>query len=122
MPVLPLVGSITCAPGARSAPSSIAFATRSLIEPVGFCPSSFAYTCTDGFGAKCRNSTTGVLPIRSRSDDAGLLATCHGRQQDHGRGIVDPRVQPFARAHVLALDVDVHERRDAAVVEDVRTR
>jgi len=42
MPVFPLVGSITCAPGSSAASSSMAFATRSLIEPVGFCPSSFA--------------------------------------------------------------------------------
>ena len=41
MPVLPLVGSSSSRPGssspAASAASIIAFATRSLIEPVGFC-------------------------------------------------------------------------------------
>jgi len=42
MPVLPLVGSSSSAPGERFAASTIASATRSLIEPVGFCPSSFA--------------------------------------------------------------------------------
>ena len=46
MPVLPLVGSSSSRPGvsspAASAVSIISFATRSLIEPVGFWPSSFA--------------------------------------------------------------------------------
>ena len=46
MPVLPLVGSSSSRPGSSSpeasAASIIAFATRSLIEPVGFWPSSFA--------------------------------------------------------------------------------
>ena len=46
MPVLPLVGSSSRRPGSSSpdasAASIIAFATRSLIEPVGFCASSFA--------------------------------------------------------------------------------
>ena len=42
MPVLPLVGSSSSWPGSSSAASTIASAMRSLIEPVGFCPSSFA--------------------------------------------------------------------------------
>jgi hypothetical protein len=46
MPVLPLVGSSSARPGSSSpdasAASIIASATRSLIEPVGFAPSSFA--------------------------------------------------------------------------------
>jgi hypothetical protein len=46
IPVLPLVGSSSLRPGlsspAASASSIIAFATRSLIEPVGFWPSSLA--------------------------------------------------------------------------------
>ena len=42
MPVLPLVGSSSCAPGSRFAASTIASATRSLIDPVGFWPSSLA--------------------------------------------------------------------------------
>ena len=48
MPVLPLVGSSSRRPGSSSpeasAASIIAFAIRSLIEPVGFWPSSFAYS------------------------------------------------------------------------------
>ena len=46
IPVFPLVGSSSARPGSSSpeasAASSMAFATRSLIEPVGFSPSSFA--------------------------------------------------------------------------------
>ena len=46
MPVLPEVGSSSSRPGssspAASAASIIDSATRSLIEPVGFWPSSFA--------------------------------------------------------------------------------
>ncbi len=46
MPVLPLVGSSSSRPGCSSprasASSIIESATRSLIEPVGFWPSSFA--------------------------------------------------------------------------------
>ena len=46
MPVLPEVGSSSARPGSSSpdasAASIIVFATRSLIEPVGFWPSSFA--------------------------------------------------------------------------------
>ena len=46
MPVFPLVGSSSSRPGSSSPEASalsiIALATRSLIEPVGFWPSSFA--------------------------------------------------------------------------------
>ena len=42
MPVLPLVGSSSSAPGVEAASSTIFRATRSLTEPVGFWPSSFA--------------------------------------------------------------------------------
>ncbi len=65
MPVLPLVGSSSSRPGSSSpeasAASIIAFATRSLIEPVGFWPSSFAYSRTDGFGVSRVSSTSGVV-------------------------------------------------------------
>ena len=42
IPVFPEVGSSSCAPGDSLAASTIDRATRSLIDPVGFCPSSFA--------------------------------------------------------------------------------
>src|SRR4051794_19095545 len=78
MPVLPLVGSSSSRPGwsspAASAVSIIDLATRSLIEPVGFAPSSFAYSRTDGFGARRESSTSGVLPTRSSRLGARRLA------------------------------------------------
>ena len=42
MPVLPLVGSSSSWPGSSRAASTIASATRSFSDPVGFWPSSFA--------------------------------------------------------------------------------
>src|SRR5204863_7263699 len=128
MPVLPLVGSSSSRPGwsspAASAASSIAFATRSLIEPVGFWPSSFAYSRTPGFGETRRSSTSGVLPIRSSSEEAtiALRTAGHCWQEDHGRVVLDGRVQPFERAHVLALEVHVHEGRDRVVLDELRAQ
>src|SRR5215210_6612067 len=120
MPVLPLVGSSSSQPGssspAHSAASTIASATRSLIEPVGFWPSSFAYSRTSGFGARRGSSTSGVFPTRSRRLAAvSVLATSeglspghgasgHGRKEDHGRSVGDVRLEPVLRADVLALD------------------
>ena len=69
IPVLPEVGSSTVWPGAiapsASAASIIAFATRSLTEPVGLRPSSFAKIRTPGFGERRGSSTKGVLPTAS---------------------------------------------------------
>src|SRR5215469_11940942 len=124
MPVLPLVGSRSSRPGSSSptasAASIIALATRSLIEPVGFCPSSFANIRAPPGGGSRRSSTSGVFPTRSRSDPAvtRLRATGHCRQQDDGAAVVDLGLEPVERAHVLALDVDVHERRDLVVVDE----
>ena len=80
MPVLPLVGSSSSRPGSSSpeasASSIIFFATRSLIDPVGFCPSSFAKICTPFFGESRGSSTSGVLPISSSTEwESGLVAT-----------------------------------------------
>src|SRR5579864_1577432 len=128
MPVLPLVGSSSSRPG-RSSPdasaaSIIAFATRSLIEPVGFWPSSFAYRRTDAFGVSRLSSTRGVLPTRSRRlGTTTLLRTAgHGREQDHRRAERDRGLEPVERAHVFALDVDVHERRDVVVLHELRAQ
>ena len=114
MPVFPLVGSSRRRPGSSSpdasAASSIAFATRSLIEPVGFCPSSFANRRTDGFGESRGSSTSGVDPTRSRSDaGSALTATGHRRQEDQLVAVAHLGVEPVARADVLAAHVDVHE-------------
>ena len=42
MASIALVGSSSSCPGSSSAASTMARATRSLVEPVGFWPSSFA--------------------------------------------------------------------------------
>jgi hypothetical protein len=72
MPVLPLVGSRIVLSGVSlplASPSSTRLrATRSLTEPLGFCPSSLAQMRTRGFGDSRFSSTSGVLPIRSRID------------------------------------------------------
>src|SRR5229473_6068933 len=116
MPVFPLVGSSSSRPGCNSpdasAASIIAFATRSLIDPVGFSPSSFAYMRTDGFGVSRLSSTSGVLPTSERrlSATRGLCtAAGHGREQDDCRAERNRRLEAVERAHVFALDVDVHE-------------
>src|SRR2546423_7953759 len=76
MPVFPLVGSSSRRPGSSSpeasAASIIAFATRSLIDPVGFCPSSLANRRTLPTGC---SSTSGVLPISPSSEGATTLGT-----------------------------------------------
>jgi hypothetical protein len=71
IPVLPEVGSrivlsFVSSPEV-SAASTIAFAIRSLVEPVGFCPSSFAHRRTPPFGLILGMPTIGVLPIASRT-------------------------------------------------------
>src|SRR5438445_9307346 len=126
MPVLPEVGSSSSRPGWSSPEASAALimdsATRSLIEPVGFCPSSFAYSRTEGFGERCRSSTSGVLPTSSRREPAvrTLEPTGHGGEKDHGRAGGDFRVQPVERPDVLTLDVDVHKGRYVAVLDELR--
>jgi hypothetical protein len=69
IPVLPDVGSMSVWPGSiapsASAASIIAFATRSLTEPVGLRPSSFAKIRTVGLGESLGSSTSGVLPTAS---------------------------------------------------------
>src|SRR4029453_15063556 len=121
MPVFPLVGSRSSRPGSSSpeasAASIIAFAIRSLSDPVGFWPSSFAKTRTEGFGERRPSSTSGVCPTKSRSGEP-VLATRHGRQQDEGRAVRDRRLETLARSDVLTLHEDVHEPGDLAVLED----
>src|SRR5436305_11578766 len=77
MPVLPLVGSRSSRPDwsspAASAASIIAFATRSLMEPVGFWPSSFAKMRAPPRGDMRFSSTSGVFPTRSRRLAAVVL-------------------------------------------------
>src|SRR5438445_896670 len=129
MPVFPLVGSSSSRPGcnspAASAASIIALATRSLIEPVGFSPSSFAYMRTDGFGVSRLSSTSGVLPTSERrlSATSGLCtAAGHRRKQDHGRAERNRRFEAVERAHVFALDVDIHKGGDVVVFDELRAQ
>src|SRR4051794_7207858 len=72
-PVLPPVYSTTVEPASsrpwRSAPSIIASAIRSFIEPLGFRCSSLTQTSTPLAGARLRSRTSGVLPIASRTED-----------------------------------------------------
>ena len=79
MPVLPEDGSMSVAPGAsrpvRSASSIIERAILSFTEPPGFCPSSLARSRTSRFGLSAETSTSGVLPISSRT----LLTTATER-------------------------------------------
>src|SRR6202040_218592 len=112
MPVFPLVGSSSSRPGCNSpdasAASIIALATRSLIEPVGVSPSSFAYMRTDGFGVSRLSSTSGVLPTSERrlSATSGLgTAAGHGREQNDCRAECDRCLEAVERADVFALDV-----------------
>ena len=44
------------------------------------------------------------------------LPAGHGRKQDHGRVLAHLRVEALERADVLAVEVDVDERRDAVAV------
>src|SRR4029453_4038524 len=139
MPVLPDVGSSSARPGSSSpeasAASIIAFATRSLIEPGGFWPSSFAKSCTEGVGERRVSSTSGVDPIRSRSDAACVLSRTSpgsgtadqgggrpagdGRKENHGRAFVDFGVEAVERAHVLAAEKDVDEGGEPAVLQQL---
>src|SRR5438105_4592660 len=70
MPVLPEVASRMMRPGVSSpeasAASIIFLAMRSLSEPVGLSPSSFAHSLTAGFGLILGMPTRRVLPIASR--------------------------------------------------------
>src|SRR5919197_1287391 len=132
VPPVPSPATSTSTRAEASAASIIAFAIRSLIEPVGFWPSSFAYSRTDGFGVRRGSSTSGVPPTRSRTLGAVALAATagHGRKQDDGIGRRDGGLVAVARPDVLAADVDVRElelaaeRREARreVVEDVADR
>src|SRR5207253_7762236 len=127
MPVLPLVGSMMRAPGSSCASSSIAFATRSLIEPVGFWPSSFAYRRTDGFGASRCNSTSGVFPIRSRRLPAVLLRTTFP-DVDRGAGLSEQLIDtpdestPGCRDGSVAVVLDEVASSQARELQEVLSR
>src|SRR3954452_12372707 len=115
MPVLPDDGSSNVCPGVRtpsfSACSIIASAMRSFTDPPGFWPSSLASSRTLGFGLSWLTSTSGVLPIRSRTlpyCTSSLPAGDGGEDRDLV-AVGDLGVELVEVAHVLVVDVDVHE-------------
>ena len=60
------------------------------------------------------------VPDEVEEARSGRLAPAgHGGQENHG-GAVDAGLEPVERAHVLAAEVDVHERREPAVLEELR--
>src|SRR5947209_3582938 len=99
-PVLPPVYSTTVSPGemrpSRSAPSTIARAMRSFIEPVGLRYSSFTQSSASFAGAQRCRRTSGVLPIASRMDAIGRCSV-------HGQNVA-----PGVAGHVLADAVIEH--------------
>src|SRR5215472_10606956 len=133
MPVLPDVGSKSTWPGRpgtrtprRSASSISESATRSFTDPPGFCPSSFIAMRASGFGLSALMSTSGVLPIRSSTEENIAMtrrgrrpvpsAAGHGGQDGHLGPVLDRRVEALEVAHVVVVDVDVHELVQGAVL------
>src|SRR5438445_9448730 len=125
MPVLPDEGSRTVWPGRRlpsaSAASTMARAMRSLTDPVGFSPSSLARMRTPGLGLSVESSTSGVSPIRSRTDrrtvtaPAPLPAGDGGQDRDHVV-VGDLGVELLQVPDVVVVAVDVDELVHGAVV------
>src|SRR5262245_33346235 len=76
---------------------------------------------TVGFGESRASSTSGVEPIRSRSEPAcALVSTGHRRQEDDRLAVVHGRLEAFERPDVLAAEIDVDERCELAVREKLR--
>src|SRR5262245_13612383 len=129
MPVFPDVASRMILPGPSrplaSRSSISARATRSLTEPVGFAASSFAKRRTSGLGASRGISTAGVSPMDSRIPEYRLparVATGAVTSASRDRGeqpdlvpLLDRRLEAREVAHVLAVEVDVHEAVELAV-------
>src|SRR5206468_3175582 len=76
------------------------------------------------FGDMRRNSISGVWPTRSSRDSPvpRRLATGHRREKDHGVAVLHRRLEAVERPYVLALDVDVDERRDVVVLDELRSQ
>src|SRR3954452_13827421 len=88
-PVLPPVYSTTVSPAesspSRSAPSIIASAMRSFIEPLGFRYSSFTQSSAPFDGTHDSRRTSGVLPIASRMLTRSILPRLAARHEDFFR-------------------------------------
>src|SRR5207247_9712618 len=59
---------------------------------------------------------------RSRRDLRPRSSSCHGRQENHRRAGAYLRVDAFACPHVLAFDVDVDERGDVVVLDELTSQ
>src|SRR5947208_8715167 len=94
MPVFPLVASSSTLSGVSSpdasADSIIFLAIRSLSDPVGLSPSSFAHSRTDGFGDIRGMPTSRVLPIASRMSADRMPAIIPGAASPTGQGVGAP--------------------------------
>src|SRR6516162_5542710 len=117
MPVLPDVGSRSTWSGwpgtstpRRSASSISESATRSFTDPPGFCPSSFMEMRASGFGLSALMLTSGVLPIRSSTDEDIAMtrrertapsAAGHGGQDRDLGPVLDRRLEALEVAHVV---------------------
>src|SRR6266516_5312619 len=80
---------------------------------------------TDALGVSRLSSTRGVLPTSERRLSATTAldtAAGHGGEQDHRRATLDRGVEALQHAHVLALDVHVHERGELLVLDELRTQ
>src|SRR5690348_4348191 len=130
IPVLPEVESRMVLPG-RNSPLSIPRsnmlrAARSLTDPPGLKPSSLAKIRTCGRSspaATARTSSSGVLPISSRTSCAratGTISwlTAAGDRRDDGDvvAILYLRVELIEEADVVAVQIDVDEAAQLALV------
>src|SRR5262245_61562962 len=125
MPVLPDDGSRIVAPGfrtpSRSASSTILSAMRSLDDPPGFWPSSFAQIRTSGFGDSRCTPTSGVSPMRPRTSSYLTGSTRSRAAGDRGQdrehvAVGHLRVETLEVADVVVVLVDVDELVEAAAV------
>src|SRR5690242_18946954 len=130
MPVLPEVESMITLP-ARNSPrcsptSTILRTARSLTEPPGLKVSSLAKMRTPGRrspAVRWRISNSGVSPIRSITLEARETGTCcrsasAGDRRDDGNvvAILYRRVELVEEADVVAVEIDVHEPANLALV------
>src|SRR6266571_1656816 len=117
-PVVPAVYSTTVPPGgslpSAAARSTMAWATRSFILPVGLADSSFATTRAEPDGTRRRSSTRGVLPMASRTcfDVCILYPALTGRVPGEGvaRAIQDVSA-PRANRHDCCNDRSIESVR-----------
>src|SRR4051794_2706985 len=119
-------------------------AGRSFTEPVGLFCSSLAQSRTSGDGDSRGNPTSGVLPTEStrlsnrmgggtslsragrvpggpqgRCARRGTGSAAGDRGKDgHRRVLRDGSVEAAVEAHVLVVDVDVHEAVELALIVD----